>query len=282
MRIIRNLFLFFLILCVASSGCISNNDNSENNENNFTENIFGPDNFIKSAYLSEDSTILTLIFDEDFDSDFHWEMTMEPDIGLKILTNEKMPADNVSQNIGKHKWNLEGNTIETTELKFEYVNPSKNYTPEKYVYSITNKNGILEISSINSFSGNKTQDLDSYSEWIVIENNTLLRFGGNGVVSTGGGNGEWELKQNQNSILQIINSSCNYNLTDPGYGGCVWEIEGQNSGNVILTLNYVNSEVGLVSEIIYEIYNENEELSILSASYNSINSDPMPYHKVKK
>ena len=276
MKIIRILFLFLIVLCVAFSGCISDDDNS-------AKNTFEPDNFLKSAYLSEDNTTLTIVFDEDFDSNFHWEMTMESDTVLKILTNEKMSSDNVSQKIGKHEWTFKGNTAGTTELKFEYVNPSKNYTPERHKYSVTNKNGSLEILSVNSYSGNKTRDLDVYTEGIdFIENNTRLRFGGQGVLSTGSGKGQWELKQSQNDILHIIDSSSMYNTTDPGYGSCLWKVEGQNSGNVILTLNYMNSEVGIVSEIVYEIRNENEELSILSASHNSIKSDPMPYHKVKK
>jgi Chagasin family peptidase inhibitor I42. len=271
MKIIRILIFIFFILCVAFSGCISNDSSS-------AKNTFEPDNFLKTGYLSEDNTTLTMIFDEDSDSDFHWEMTMKPDTVLKILTNEKISSDNVSQKIGKHEWKFEGNTTGTTELVFEYVNPSKNYTPEKHRYSVTNKNGSLEILSVNSFSGNKSQDLDSYSERITIsENSTLLLFDGNGVMSTGGGWGQWELKQSQNDILRIINSDFNYNATDPGYGGCVWEIGGQHSGNVILTLNYVNSEAGIVSEIIYEIHNEDGKLSILSASHNSIRSDPTPF-----
>jgi len=284
MKIIRILFLFLIVLCVAFSGCISNDDNS-------AKNTFEPDNFLKSAYLSEDNTTLTMVFDEDFDSNFHWEMTLESDTVLKILTNEKMSSDNVSQKMGKHEWTFEGNTTGATELIFEYINPSKNYTPERHMYSVTNENGNLKILSVNSFSGNKSQGWVPYSEWINInENNTLLRFGGHGVMSSGGGKGEWELKQSQNDILHIINSSSLYNTTDPGYGGCLWEVEGQNSGNVILTLNYVyldsdyvvNSEVGIVTEIIYEIRNENGKLSILSASHNSIKGDPMPYQKVKK
>jgi predicted secreted protein len=260
-----------LILFVAASGCISNNNNS-------TENTFEPDNFLKTASLSEDNTTLTMIFDEDFDSDFRWELIIEPDGVLKISADEKMPTDELSQEIGKHKWVFEGNTSGTTELKFEYMNPLTDYTPERYAYAIKNTNGRLEIVSISSFSGNRSIG-DPYTEGMRFENDTILTLVGQCVSSSGGGSNHWKLEQSRNDILNTINATDFHNTT-MGDGAHWWKFEGQKSGNVTLTLNYENSEIGLISEIVYEIHvNENKEISILNMSYNSVKGEPVPYYK---
>ena len=269
-KVIGFLFLFFLILCVVASGCISNNNNS-------TKNAFEPDNFLKMASLSEDNTTLTMIFDEDFDSDFRWELTIESDNVLKNSADEKILAEESSQ-IGKHRWVFEGNTTGIAELKFEYINPLTNDTPERYAYTIKNTNGRLEIVSISSFSGNRSIG-DPYTEGIWFENDTILTLVGQCVSSSGGGSNHWELEQSRNDILNTINATYLHNTT-MGDGAHWWKFEGQESGNVTLTLNYENSEIGLISEIVYEIHvNENKEISILSMNYNSIKGEPMPYYK---
>ena len=273
--------MFFLILCVIVAGCISNNGNSE-------ENAFVPDNFLKLTVLSENNTTLTMVFDEDLTSGFHWKLTMGPDDVLKIIADEKMPADDLPQEIEKHKWMFEGNKTGTTELKFEYINQLKNDTPERYAYTIRNTNGNLEILSFSSFSGNRTRhnpyaENAPYSEKIgFTENNTILFFSGQSMSSSGGGANDWELEHNLNYIL-IVNKTETHNLTDPSDGRYWWEIEGKKAGNTTLSFNYVNSELGLISEIVCEIQiNENKEMAILNISYNSIKSDPMPYHAAGK
>jgi len=266
----------FLILCVVAAGCISNNRNS-------TENAFEPDNFLKTASLSEDNATLTMIFDEDFASNFHWELIVESDDVLKIMANEKMPANESPQKIGKHKWVFEGNETGVAELRFDYIDPSKKYTPERYAYTIRNTNGNLEILSFSSFSGNRTRNNPQYTESAeVIENDTRLSLFGSGVESSGAGYNHWKLEkleQSQNDVLIIVNATSSYYSSDPGYGGHQWEIEGQTAGNASFTLNYVSSKAGLISEIIYEIQvNENKEIAIRNISYNSVKGEPMPHY----
>ena len=162
-------------------------------------------------------------------------------------------------------------------MKFEYIDPSKNYTPERYAYTIRNTNGNLEILSFSSFSGNRTRS-NQYTEGIgLLENNTMLSLFGLCVGSSGAGDNHWKLEQSQNNI--IVNTNYAHNSSDPGYGGHQWEIEGQTAGNASFTLNYVSSKAGLISEIIYEIQvNENKEIAIRNISYNSVKGEPMPHY----
>lgn len=276
------IFLFLLISCVITSGCISNTtilNNTTENESNNVKTIFEPDNFLKTVNISENNTTLTLVFDEDFNSDFYWKLTTESNDILKMLSDEEIVTDGLSQEVGKHKWIFEGNKTGTTTLKFEYINSLNGHTPERYACTVKNTNGYMEILSFSSFSGNRTRSSQYTEEIEVSENKTLLSFRGEGVLSSKGGNNHWELEQSQNDILKIINETYAFNTTDPGYGGCGWKIEGLNSGNVLLTLNYINSDIGIITEIIYEICNENKEISILNVSYNSIKGEPLPYYK---
>jgi predicted secreted protein len=226
--------------------------------------------------------VLTLIFDEDFDSRFRWKLTVENDDILKLLVDEKMPADEMSQEIGKHKWAFEGNETGTAVLKFEYVNPLTGYTPERYMYTVKNTNGSLEILLFESFSGNRTIH-NRYTERIeVSENKTLLTLVGLCHLAGPIGlteNEHWILEQNQSDVLNIIDKIAEH-YTTVGEGWHTWKMEGQNSGNVALTMSYVKSEgkVGLVSEIVCEIHiSENKEISILNINYNSVRGEPLPY-----
>ncbi|WNY23513.1 hypothetical protein MmiHf6_08210 [Methanimicrococcus hongohii] len=263
----------FLILEIGTSGCLLNDSNS-----------FEPDNFTKTATISENNTTLTMLFDEDFNSDFRWELTMETEDVLKIAADEKIPTDKASQGIGKHQWIFEGNEKGITVLKFEYIRSGNRYTPEIYTYMIKNTEGELEILSFTSLSGNRT-DNRPYTEGIsVSEDKTLLTLDGQCVSSTGAGNNHWYLEKSQTDMLEIINQTSNHYETDPGYGWHSWEMKGQNSGDITLTMNYVNENlgnwigIGLISEIVCDVYiNENNKISIRKISYNSVKGEPVPY-----
>jgi predicted secreted protein len=260
--------LFFVILCVAvaAAGCLSNNNSS-----------FQPDNFLKTASLSEDKTTLTMIFDEDFDSDYNWGLAMLFGNALKISADEKTNSDSLSQEIGSHKWVFEGDENESVWLHFYYTDHARDYTPERCVYEIENKDGKLTIRSINSFSGNRTSYSSynssyyfTYSERIdIAENNTSLSlFFGEPAKSSY----KWKLEENPTGILIEAIGESELPLTAHGeYIWRAWAFDGQNPGNVTLTLKHSNEEGDFIVEVIYELHvDENNEISILSASHNSI------------
>ena len=262
-KAISLLLLFFLTLCVAVSGCLSNIGNS-------ADHVFEPDNFLKLTNLSEDNTTLTMIFDEDFDSDFRWKLTMDFDDVLNLSEDEIIIY--LDDELEKHKWVFEGNTTGTVWLNFSYINP-ENYTAERYTYRIENTNGNLEILCIDSYSGNRTPLLSIFnSERVELaDNNTSLALLFGESKSRSKVNNTWKLEENPAEILNKISEDELPMTSDDDSIWRAWVFGGENPGNVILTLNCSNKDGDSIAEVIYEIHvNENKEISIRNASYNTI------------
>jgi predicted secreted protein len=218
-----------------------------------------------------------MIFDEDFDSDFHWKLTTESENVLKISADEKMPADEASPEIGKHQWVFEGNETGTAVLKFEYIHSQTGYVPEKYTYTVKNTENELEISSFTSLSENLGVT-SPYTERISIsKDKEFVSFNGQCISSMKTGDTHWYLEKIQTDVLTTISQEEPHTTINPCPGLHSWKFEGQTSGNVTLTMNYENSEIGLLSEIVYGIHvNENKDVSIRNMSYNSVKSKPVP------
>lgn len=258
-NITKLLILAGLVLAVAFSGCLGNNDNGNETDNGTDNNTtVQASHFYKNATIADNDTTVRFDMTTNPSTGYGWTVTANASGILNETVNNIATPDMVGA-AGTHTFIFAAETPGTVSLNFKYERSFEdNTTVEDLTYVIqVSQNKTVKILSVSSPDGgilplakNITLENNSTAVKMVFEENPATGYG-------------WSVTETPSNVLNMTVSYFDTPTTDAaGASGIhTWEFAALKDGNVTLTFDYNRSfeENSTIETVTYALKTNTDE-----------------------